>query len=44
MCYHQATHLLFKYYIINLGEGGIKTCADLADTGRESRRGNNGVA
>ena len=29
---HQATHLLFKYYISKL-RGGVKTCADLADSG-----------
>ena len=29
---HQATHLLFKYYISKLG-GGVMTFADLADTG-----------
>ena len=30
---HQATHLLFKYYISKLGGWGVKTVADLADKG-----------
>ena len=29
---HQATHLLFKYYVSKL-RGGVKSCADYADAG-----------
>ena len=36
---HEASHLLFKYYISKLGGGGVKTCADLADTWRGPRSG-----
>ena len=31
---HRATQLLFKYHISKLEWGEVKTCADLADTGR----------
>ena len=34
---HQATHILFKYFVSKVGGGGVKAFADNADVGGGGR-------